>query len=205
MKFVSMMSTALILLSLTNFSAASRSMKTGSRCSPVLFWFTAPRRKSLKTLLSSSTTAKRMRPSASPPELPPKTKPSNAVIASGTMRLMSHGSGLRHARRRSLARRTRNILFPEFAARELQKNIVQARTLERNIFDANGQVQQFFQTLRRITRANRRDDQLLFRFLNYPEPLMKTIPGFRGSIFEIRLQHEHAVAAEPVLQFAERA
>ena len=33
----------------------------------------------------------------------------------------------------------------------------------------------------------------------------KSIPRVRRGVFEIRFQHEHAVAAEPLLQFAQRA
>src|ERR1019366_7271432 len=205
MKFVWMMSTALILLALTSRNASARSMKTGSRYLPPSRWFAEPRSMSLNTLLSSSTTAKRMRPSAPPSEPPPNTRPMSAVIASGTMRLMSHGSGLRHARRRSLARRTRSILFPQFAAGKLEENIVQTGPLERDVFHMHWEVEQFLQTVRRIACTNRRDDQLLFRFLNHPKSLVKTIPRVRRGIFEIRFQHEHAVAAKPLLQFAERA
>src|ERR1035437_2688693 len=204
MKFVWMMSTALILLALTSRNASARSMKTGSRYLPPSRSFTEPRNMSLKALLSSSTTANRMRPIAPLSEPPPKTRPMSAVIASGTMRLMSHGSGLRHARRRSLARRTRSILFPEFASRELQKNIVQAGPLERHVFHMHRQVQQFLQALGRITHANCRDHKLLLRFLDDPEALVKAIPRVRRGIFKIRLQHEHAVAADALLQFAER-
>ena len=80
-----------------------------------------------------------MRPSALLSECPPKTKPSSMVIANGTMRWISHGSGFRNARRRSLARRTRSILFPEFAPGQLQEHIIQAGALERHVFGPHRQ------------------------------------------------------------------
>ena len=51
-----------------------------------------------------------MRPRALFSELPPNTIPISAVNTSGTMRLISHGSGLRMARRKSLASSTRSMV-----------------------------------------------------------------------------------------------
>src|SRR5581483_495160 len=150
-----------------------------------------------------STTAKRMRPSAPPSDLPPNTRPSKAVMARGTMRLMSQGRGLRQARRRSLARSTRSILFPQIPPRELEKHVIQTRPLERDIFHAHRQAEQILQAPGWIARTDGRDNQLFFSFLDHPEALVKSVPFVRGIIFEVRLEHEQAVAAEAVLQFAE--
>src|SRR5664280_962645 len=204
MKLVGMTSTALILLSLICRIASSRSMNTGSRRLPPSPWFAAPRRKSLNIDLSSSTTAKRMRPRAPLSELPPNTMPKSAVIASGTMRLISHGSGLRQARRRSLDKSTRSMLFPQIPPGELKKDIVQTGPLQRDVLHANRQAEQILQAFGRIASADRCHDKLLLRFLNHTKALLKSIPRVGRGVFEIRLQHKHAVATQPLLEFAQR-
>src|SRR6266852_3236690 len=146
-----MMRTALILFALISRMAAARFVKMGSSWMPEeLSPDMAPaacRKNSLNRALFSFTTAKRILPSAPPLEFPPNANPMSAVIASGTMRLIIHGSGLRQARHRSLASRTRSILFPQFPAGELQENIIEAGPLERDIFHMHRKIQQIFQAV----------------------------------------------------------
>src|SRR6266496_5802322 len=126
----------------------------------------------------------------------------SAVMQSGSAMLMSAGNGLRQTRRRSLASRTRSMLLAQVAARKLEEHVVQAGALERDVFHAHREVEQILQALGRITRAHRGDGKLAPGFLNDAKALMETGPRVGRSVLEIGFQHEHAVTAKSLLQFA---
>src|SRR5215510_8904582 len=98
---------------------------------------------------------------------------------------MRYGHGLRRARRRSFTSRRQSISLAQFAAGELEKNVVQAGSFERDVLDANWQFEQLLQTLGWMSFVLRGNHELLITLLNHPKPIVKATPLIRVRVFQI--------------------